>query len=259
MNKFSAEKFYRIGCLLGNIIQALNDEEKQFINLTGGNVFNWLADIHNECLAISLDQSWRAAKRTMGEFKTGIHQRDLKIRLDELQKLIGSEMEAQLFLWVPSHRAAWYGKDAHTIVGDQCCKRFSSIKREVEEASKCFATGRYTASGFHLTRATEAGVQALAKAIKFKPPHNQWTLVFDRMKAEFNTPPAQRPKHWKTHGKFLTMIWADLSLVAKVWRNDIMHLVVSYGEEEAKELFEVLPKFLRDLATKLDEKGKLYR
>ena len=71
-------------------------------------------------------------------------------------------------------------------------------------------------------------------------------------------PPANRPAHWKKHGKFLTEISADLKLVARVWRNDIMHLVATYGEEEAKELFEVIPKFLRDLAKKMDEKGKLY-
>ena len=259
MNEFSADGFLKIGTLLGNLVQALDHEEKQFTNLNGNNLFDWLSLIHNACLEISLDQSWRSAKRIMVEFKApGIHRRELKIRLNELQKLIFSEMQAQLFLWVPSYRAEFYSKDAESMIGAECCTRFASIQREVEEASKCYAVGRYTACAFHLMRSTEAGVKALAKAIKFSAPHDQWDLVFKKLKSEASLKPSLRPAHWQSHGDFIETVWADMRTISKAWRNDTMHLVDVYGEEDAKTFLTVIPLFLRHLATKVDENGMLY-
>jgi hypothetical protein len=254
MEKFSAEKFFALGQTLGVLARLDLQGDAPFIFFKGK-----LDLIKDYAKNLRLRQSEKCAERILRRLE---HQEsppdDLQSLVMQVTELVYSEMEDQLFLWVPGHRSEWYGKTAELIVGTECCARFPSIQREVEEAAKCYAVGRYTAAAFHLTRAGEAGVQALAKAIQFKPPHNQWTLVFDRMKVEYNTPPASRPTHWKTHGKFLTNIWADLSLLARVWRNDVMHLVEIYGEEEAKELFETLPKLLRDLATHMDEQGKLY-
>jgi hypothetical protein len=64
--------------------------------------------------------------------------------------------------------------------------------------------------------------------------------------------------HWQTHGELSETVWADLRAESKAWRNNIAHLVDTYSEEEAKNLLAVIPVFLRDLATKMNEKGKLY-
>lgn len=79
-----------------------------------------------------------------------------------------------------------------------------------------------------------------------------------RIKSEFAMKPSQRPRHWQTHGDFLETVWADLRAVSKAWRNNIAHLVDTYSEEETKDLLTVIPMFLRDLATKMNENGKLY-
>lgn len=262
MNKFSAEAFFKIGCLLGNTIQALNvpPEVASFPDLTVQALFGWIKTIDSECKKIGLVESSKAAARLCVEF-TGMDRPskdDVRVKIDSLQKLIGSEMESQLFLWVPGYRAEWHSKDAEAILGTECCKRFKSIQIEIEEAAKCYALGRYTASAFHLMRSTEAGVKALARAIGYTPPHNQWDLVFKQMQREFALKPSQRPPHWQTHGDFLETIWADLRAVSKAWRNDVAHLVDVYSEEEAKNLLTVIPIFLRELATKMDENGKLY-
>lgn len=222
-------------------------------------LFLILDHTRKHCETIGLRESAKCAHRVLNRIKSDTSISTIHQALNEIHDLFISELEGHLFLWVPSHRADWYGKKAEDIVGRKCCRRFPSIKREVEEAAKCYALGRYTAAGFHLTRSAEAGVQALAKAIHFRPKHNQWTLVFQRMEEEYKIAPAQRKKHWKTHGKFLTKIWADLDIAAKVWRNDLAHLVATYTEDEAKDLFDILPKLLRDLADRMDEKGKLYR
>jgi hypothetical protein len=264
MLKFRAQLFVNIGASLSWMEHAFKWEAVEGITkardekITREICEKAANKISDELAKIGCRLASKAAQRLANDIDT-ISQADMKARAYELRQVVWDEMEEHLFVWIPAERASFYSKDAEAILGAQCCARFPSIKREVEESGKCYAVGRYTASAFHLTRAAEAGVQALAKAIKFKPPHNQWSLVFERMKKEYDTPPAQRPKHWKTHGRFLTMVWSDLVLAAKVWRNDIAHLVAIYTEEQAKELLEVLPKLLRDLATKMDEKGRLYK
>jgi hypothetical protein len=262
MNKFSAERFYRIGCHLGNTIQAFEALLRygaSFQNFTAAHFVRNLRNIAGECKAISLKQSAKYAEVIIAEIIAGENEpAEVKVKTEALQKIISGEMEECLFLWVPSHRAEFYSKDAEAMVGAKCCARFKSVHRELEEAAKCYAMGRYTSSAFHLMRSTEAGVKALARAIKFTPPHDQWDLVFKQMKKEFFLKPSLRPAHWQTHGDFLEMVWADLRAVSKAWRNNIAHLVDTYSEEEAKNLLTVIPMFLRDLATKMNEKGKLY-
>ena len=101
-------------------------------------------------------------------------------------------------------------------------------------------------------------MQALARAINFAPPNNNWNLVFRELGNQFNLSPSRRPQHWQTHGAFLETTWADLRAVGKAWRNDIAHLVDTYPEEEARDFIAIIPIFLRDLAKGMDENGKLY-
>lgn len=262
MNQFSAESCTAMGAMLGKLVTALDSTKVPGVflpKLTPDFLLESISAIEVLCEEIGLTQSVKCTTRLVDELgRKGLSNNDLKVKLDGLEKLIISEMEGELFLWVPEHRAEFYSKDAEKIVGAECCKRFGSIQRELVEAVKCYAVGRYTASAFHLMRSTEAGVKALAKAIRFTPKHNQWELVFKQMETEVALPIANRPKHWKTHGKFLERIWGDLRAVSKAWRNDIAHLVDTYSEEDAKNLLGVVPMFLRDLATKMDERGKLY-
>ena len=258
MNKFGATEFYAIGAFFESVSGVITSQPQEVPPEGRERIRAILDSIAKSCGNISLKQSALATKRLHGELGEHMSKEALITNLRSVTQLIHSEMETQLFLWVPEHRSEWFSKDAETILGAECCARFPSAQREVEESAKCYAAGRFTASAFHLTRATEAGVKALAKAINFTPPNDNWTLVFRQMGNEFKLPQTQRPAHWQTHGDFLEDIWADLRAVSKAWRNDIAHLVDTYTEEEAKGLLDVIPIFLRHLATKMDEKGTLY-
>jgi len=258
MERFSAEQFYAISCSLEEL--KCRWESKGITLVQGEHVDNFAKMFHEigqKCESIGLIYSRKAAERAVADMK-GNPAEQIKFHLRALAESIKSEMEEHLFLWVPDRRSEWYSKDAESILGQQCCDRFKSIQRDTEEAAKCYAVGRFTASAFHLTRATEAGVKALAKAINYQPPNDNWTLVFRQMGNEFKLPNNQRPAHWQTHGYFLEEIWADLRAVSKAWRNNIAHLVDVYTEEDAKELLAQIPLFLRHLATKMDENGNLY-
>jgi hypothetical protein len=228
--------------------------------MTPERLTSWLQQTSAHCEQIALGEASKFAKRIVRDMSTGdgLSPTELRTKFRDLQELIGSEMDAQTFLWVPPHRAEFYSKDAESIVGRECCSRFPLVQREVEEAVKCYAVGRYTACAFHMSRSTEAGMQGLARAINYVPPNNNWNLVFRELGNQFKLSSQNRPAHWQTHGDFLETVWADLRAVGKAWRNDIAHLVDTYTEEEAEEFITIIPIFLRDLAKRMDENGKLY-
>jgi hypothetical protein len=263
MNKYSAELFFKIGCLLGDTHQALYHVERpggSFPKMTPEAITRWLRQIAENCEKIALTQASKYTTRIIRDMSQddGLSADELRTKIRDLEELMGSEMDTQLFLWVPPRRAEFYSRRADSLLGSECCARFPSIQREVKEAATCYAVARYTACAFHMARSTEAGMQALARAINFVPHDNNWNLVFRELGNQFKLPSAQRPPHWQTHGDFLDTIWADLRAVSKAWRNDIAHLVDTYSEDDAEEFMAIIPIFLRDLAKTMDENGKLY-
>ena len=260
MNKFSALSFYLTGNSLG-LMRGMADNLRKHETWPedGVKILKEAAEqASSECGNIGLRLSAKALQRFASEISENWSGDTLRARVEAVKNSIQDELEDHLFLWVPSHRAAFFSRSAESLVGEECCARFPSIRREIEEAIKCYALGRYTACAFHVSRSTEAGMQALARAIHYAPPNNNWNLVFRELGNQFKLPPEKRPQHWQTHGDFLETTWADLRAVGKAWRNDIAHLVDTYIEEEAKDFIAIVPIFLRDLAKKMDESGTLY-
>jgi hypothetical protein len=258
MNQFSAAVYHQIGVLLGSTEGALHARANRIPEVSTDKIAVWMDDLSATCATINLAQSARVASRIASEIRAGQREDDeLAIKIRELSFLISGEMAAHLFLWVPSHRAGWYEKKAETIAGKLWFTRFKSTIPEIEEASKCYAVGRYTAASFHLMRATEAGTKALGMAIGLTPRHPGWKCVFDEVWAQYKN---KKPRHavWATHEASLVDVSGDLRTISHVWRNDLAHFVDTYGEEDAKEMFTIVPVFMRHLASMIDEAGNLY-
>ncbi len=51
------------------------------------------------------------------------------------------------------------------LLGEAVQERFPSLATDIDEAGKCFATGRFTATVFHLMRVMEVGVQEFCEAL----------------------------------------------------------------------------------------------
>jgi hypothetical protein len=172
------------------------------------------------------------------------------------QETMRSEMETHLFLWVDGERAQFYAKTPEELLGKECVSRFPSVIGEAEEAMRCYAVGRYTASAFHLMRLTEAGVRALGAAIKFKVKNENWGRILQEFRTQQTA--ENKPPHWKNRFRKLHTIGAHLQAVNHGWRNRIAHLDHVYTESQAKHLLTVVPAFLTEIANIMDENGKFY-
>lgn len=262
MNKFSAAEFVEWMGHLRTMSETLDRIAETRNRAHGINLLKNASGAISEALAkVGCKVAAAAADRLSQQMDEKWPVEVLRSRTKELHATIIDEMESHLFFWVPEDRAGFYGKTGRCLLGDECVDRFakSDIANEAEQAAKCFAFGQYTACVFHLMRICEAGVRALALAIGYQwEASPNWGKFFKQYDAQLATNPSKYVGPWLTHAEFLESAGGHLRAVKDAWRNDTMHLDKSYDVDQAKHLLAVVPAFMRQIATKLDETGLLY-
>ncbi len=88
-----------------------------------------------------------------------------------LLNAIVDELSGKVFLMVRSDRSKFYDKPTE-IFSVKLRDKFKSTSRDMDEACKCLALGRYTACVFHLMRIMEHLVQDFASGIGAEVTHN---------------------------------------------------------------------------------------
>jgi hypothetical protein len=257
MNKFSAEKYYKIGCLLGNVIQSMdwtNIPGRTFPDLTSTNILGWLRIIENDCRAIALLQSAKCTKRLLDELTgKGLSVEEMKSKLSGLQSLIHSEMEEELFLHVRSDFVEHYKKpEAFNTEQVKPSEAFPSITKDVEQAGNCLVSELGTACVFHLMRIMESGLKALATPLGI-PYAPSWESYLKQINGELARNWKDKTPVWKNEEVFFKEAAGHLSAVRVAWRNPTMHIVRHYDVAEAEEILISVRAFMRHLATKLKE------
>jgi hypothetical protein len=179
---------------------------------------------------------------------------DLHIRMfDELtlRKLYVLEQE----------RTKYFEPDA-PLFGVDVANKFVSTVFEIDEAGKCLALGRSTASVFHLMRVMEIGIRATARCLSIddpvKPAERNWGHILKTVKDELDAHSGKAPKAWSRIGDqdFFDAAYASLDAVRVVWRNPTMHVEKKYTDDEAEHVFGAVRGFMTRLASRCDENGE---
>jgi hypothetical protein len=136
---------------------------------------------------------------------------------------------------------------------------FPSAAFEVEEAAKCIALGRYTASVFHGMRMMEVGIRALSKRLGVpdptRPAEKNWNIILKTIKEKIDElwPPNTRLAG--SEGTAFEELYANLDAVRNPWRNATMHVETIYAPHEALHIIRCAAFFLRRLSKLTDENG----
>lgn len=138
---------------------------------------------------------------------------------------------------------------------------FPKASFEIEEAAKCCALNRHTASVFHCMRALECGIRALSKFLGIpdpvKPAEKNWGKILESLNNAIDT---KWPKHTRignTIGDRMSALFATLDAVKNPWRNATMHVETIYAPHEAIHIARCTGMFLLDLAKYFDEEGRI--
>ena len=166
------------------------------------------------------------------------------------------ELELTKFVAVESNKVGLY-EPKGPLFGESTSTHYPSAYFEIEEAGKCLALGRSTACVFHLMRALEVGIRAVASNLKIpdpvKPTQRNWGAILKSIKDEISN-----RARWsrKANKLFFEEVYASLDSVKNPWRNATMHVEQTYTEEEAESIFYAVRSFMTKISSRFDENGR---
>src|ERR1022692_1963559 len=121
-------------------------------------------------------------------------------------------------------------KTPEDLFGRRACEAFPSTLIDLEEASRCLAANRHTASVFHLMRVLEVALRELGRSLNdptLDPKTNpSWERILHRCDVELAKSFTQRCAEWQADPGFYSEATANLRAVKVAWRNPTMHIEI---------------------------------
>lgn len=143
--------------------------------------------------------------------------------------------------------------------GDDVANKFTSISYDSEEAAKCLAFGRSTASAFHAIRCLEAGIRSMSRCLGIPDPtkaaDRSWFKLLNSIRGEIDKRWPKSSDRLAGDGRYFEEAYAALAALQNPYRNATMHFDHKYTEAEAKHIFEIVKGFMVKLAGRCDEDG----
>lgn len=243
MEKFCAESFYMLASVIETI--AIHGRSHKADEIVPQDRAEYDSEhvriVAEDCAKIGLSLSAKYAIGFADKLKEQITFGERSTCFDVLQGRIADEMGMQLFLHIPSDRAAYY--DQRELFGKEVNDAFPETQFDIVEAGNCYAAGRGTACVFHLMRIMEIGTQRLGSKLGVTLVHEKnWQNILD----EINKAIKALPKGPGTVE--MAQASANLYAVKLAWRNEVMHPKETYTLEEAENLVKQVRIFMQQLA-----------
>lgn len=240
---------------MGDSVGANPREDKPSKDIREG-LIEYLQDLES-CLATI---EARYTNKEVGRFlhqasKAGITYEELSKRFHDINARLYDELADRQVFVLASDKAAYY-ESGGPLFGNEVADKFQLAAYDIDEAGKCFALGRCTATVFHLMRVVEIGIRRLCDALDVTvSPNAGWQKILnDKLEPAINALPEATPAE-KARKTDLQQARAHLHAIRLGWRNDTMHPKATYTEEEAKALIAHVETFMRHLATRLSASG----
>lgn len=193
-----------------------------------------------------------------------VHDRLLAVR-ESMQQ----DCKDYLFLFVPTTEAEYYEQstlfdDETKPLEERVSRRFPKANKEITAAGNCYATGNYTACVFHLMRAVERGVRALAKDLKLRVgkgkdclPHPvelcDWGTLARVFREKIDQLPTRKSMKASKLISFYNDSIAHFAAIKDI-RNRICHSRQrAYSQYEARSVLDNAEHFMKQIATRLTE------
>lgn len=171
---------------------------------------------------------------------------DINEQMPDLERRLQDEFDSTVFMYVPPRAVRFW--QAPQLFGEKVLEVFPSAQRDIEEAGNCLACGRGTAAVFHLMRAMEVGLRAIALklAIPYKP---SWESYLEHIERKLAQDRQNKDAEWIAMEPFFREALSYLRAVKVAWRNPVMHIESHYTPAQAEEILSAVGVFMRHLAT----------
>jgi len=178
------------------------------------------------------------------------------VLLDTLYKDLHRGLESRIFASIHGDRAAYFEQEA--MFGEPVARVLQNASADIKSAGNCFAAEEYTATVFHLMRAAEHGLRALARKLQVRLSHSgriqpiefaDWDKVITACKNKIDAARGLGPGPKRQAQLELYSDAADHCLFMKeIWRNNVSHTRRPYIESEAQAVMDRVRGFMVLLA-----------
>jgi hypothetical protein len=187
----------------------------------------------------------------------------LSADLRNASDMIVSAMWTDKFVQVSTVYSTYVGNDA--LCGEEVKKAFPSALEDIKEAGNCIAVDCGTAAVFHLMRAVEWGMRALAtdlqvlgtprKSALIPIEFSEWDKILDHLypavqKKVDALPPGQTKQELQ---EFYFPLLLDLRGFKDAFRNHVMHTRKTYTQKAADDVLDHVRRFMALLSTRISE------
>jgi hypothetical protein len=166
----------------------------------------------------------------------------------DLHRRLQHELEDRVFFALSPEEAHEYWKKKDILSPEVSAKYPAELLDDFEEAGNCMATGRYTASVFHLMRVMETAVKRLAQRHQVTLPDDlHWGGILSAIKPAIEGMPKSSDAERQLRNQH-SEVFSLLYHVKQAWRNDTMHPKRTYTANQAKEIFAACKSYLVTLS-----------
>ena len=193
------------------------------------------------------------------DVKTAYTLGDVKHELAVLHRAIEKDLFDKLFMYIPTEKAEYYNKSE--LFGAKVKVKFPEANKEIIEAGNCYAAGNNTACIFHLMRAVEHGMRALALKLNVIFPKNPqtpmelktWGEVIGEVIKAINAKPNAKTKSEAEELEFYNTAADQIQIFKDAWRDVVMHSREPRPstEHDAMSVIVSVRKFMQLIAEKL--------
>lgn len=185
--------------------------------------------------------------------------RKVQSSIDDVKRTMTRELTLITVLSLNSKEHSYYAPKEPLFGNDVAQKFPTEAAFEIDEAAKCIALGRPTASVFHLMRTMEIGVRATTRCLGVPDPikgtDRNWANILEAIKAGIKAKWPNAIARMTADATLFESLHASLDAVRNPWRNATMHVESKYTDDEAEHIFIAVKGFMKKLASRCDEKG----
>jgi hypothetical protein len=156
--------------------------------------------------------------------------------------------------------------DASNLFGNKVAEKFPSAERDIREAADCLALGLGTACVFHLMRAAECSLRALARdrEVEFADrPLNEkeWGQILGKLELKLTEMRSAPSSNWVTREarepqiRFYNDAVQELRAYNDAWRKHVAHADTSafYDSNQARSIWNHVRDFMQKLSPQISE------
>ena len=221
-------------------------------------IYAYVGVLHVELASYGLKTAAKKAQRIRTDLETAQMRVDygkMTSMLKELRERIEDDLHSTVLLTLSEPESVLYQKPE----GDwgDAARRFSKIRHDIEECSKCFALGRYPASVFHAMLIAEFGVIQVSDFFAVSGDKPGWGAL-ERLQRISDKKWPDKTSLEQQHAKFLEAVLPLAFSMKNAWRHKMDHVAnkivwidTSFDAEFAKDIISATSAFMRRLATDL--------